>query len=286
MQALAEDTCSRTCAKACPRGRDHRRLRRAKSCRSGSSPRSASGNDVMNPKRYDVLVVGAGHAGCEAALAAARMGRQALVTPQRDAVARMSCNPAIGGLAKGHWSPRSTRSAERWARRRRCGIQFRLLNRSRGPAVRGPRAQQDKDAYHRAMLPQCSQAGLDLVEGEGRGARRSRTARPRGRRRRAHDCLAEAGDRDRGNVPARPDARRAEARPAGASGKPPSQLCRQPAPRSASDGALQDRHAAAPDGRTRRLRAVSSEQPGDPPDVLLRLTHRDARCRRSSCQIA
>jgi len=119
--------------------------------------------------RSDVVVVGAGHAGCEAALAAARMGcATALVTLRREAVARMSCNPAIGGLAKGHLVREIDALGGTMGRLAdECGIQFRLLNRSRGPAVRGPRAQEDKDAYHRAMLAEVlSQQALCLIDGE------------------------------------------------------------------------------------------------------------------------
>ena len=119
--------------------------------------------------RADVVVIGAGHAGCEAALAATRMGcSTVLVTLSREAVARMPCNPAIGGLAKGHLVREIDALGGTMARRAdACGIQFRLLNRSRGPAVRGPRAQQDKELYHRGMLAEILAAnGLVLVEGE------------------------------------------------------------------------------------------------------------------------
>jgi tRNA uridine 5-carboxymethylaminomethyl modification enzyme len=117
----------------------------------------------------EIVVIGAGHAGCEAALAAARMGcAVTLVTLKRDAVARMSCNPAIGGLAKGHLVREIDALGGAMGRLAdACGIQFRLLNRSRGPAVRGPRAQQDKDLYHRAMLAEVMACpNLTLVEGE------------------------------------------------------------------------------------------------------------------------
>ncbi len=121
------------------------------------------------PCRADVVVVGAGHAGCEAALAAARMGRAtALVTLRRDSVARLSCNPAIGGLAKGHLVREIGALGGTMARvADACGIHFRLLNRSRGPAVRGPRAQQDARRYRLAMLGEVlGTPGLSLVEGE------------------------------------------------------------------------------------------------------------------------
>jgi tRNA uridine 5-carboxymethylaminomethyl modification enzyme len=126
----------------------------------------------MSLNSYDIVVVGAGHAGCEAALAAARMGcKTALVTLKRAAVARMSCNPAIGGLAKGHLVAEIDALGGTMGRLAdACGIQFRLLNRSRGPAVRGPRAQQDKELYHQAMLSEILACpGLELVEGEVEG---------------------------------------------------------------------------------------------------------------------
>ncbi len=104
-------------------------------------------------KQYDVLVVGAGHAGCEAALAAARMGCETLiVTINLDTIAKMSCNPAIGGLAKGHLVREIDALGGEMARNiDKTGIQFRQLNTKKGPAVRSSRAQADKYAYQSEM---------------------------------------------------------------------------------------------------------------------------------------
>lgn len=119
--------------------------------------------------KYDVVVVGAGHAGCEAALAAARMGcRALLLTLNLDAVAQMSCNPAIGGLAKGHLVREIDALGGEMARNiDATGIQFRVLNTKKGPAVRASRAQADRDLY-RARMKQVieSQEGVDLKQGQ------------------------------------------------------------------------------------------------------------------------
>ena len=120
------------------------------------------------PKSYDVLVIGAGHAGVEAALSAARMGCSTLILTQSlDTIGQMSCNPAIGGQAKGHMVREiDALGGIMGLNADATGIQFRMLNASRGPSVRSPRAQCDKKAYQLRLKAVCErQANLDLHQG-------------------------------------------------------------------------------------------------------------------------
>lgn len=121
------------------------------------------------PRSYDVIVIGAGHAGVEAALAAARMGCQTLVlTINADTIGQMSCNPAIGGLAKGHLAREiDALGGEMGRTADMTGLQFRMLNTKKGPAVWAPRAQCDKKAYQFRLKWVCErQPNLDIKQGQ------------------------------------------------------------------------------------------------------------------------
>lgn len=120
-------------------------------------------------KQYDVIVIGGGHAGVEAAHASARMEAETvLVTLRRDALGMMSCNPAIGGLGKGHLVREvDAMDGVMGQAADRAGIQFRLLNRRKGPAVQGPRTQADRKLYHQAIgVMSKAQPNLAVIEGE------------------------------------------------------------------------------------------------------------------------
>src|SRR3984893_7029417 len=129
------------------------------------------GNDLsmlVYPKRYQVLVIGAGHAGIEAAMAASRLGCKTLILTQNlDTIGQMSCNPAVGGLAKGHMVREiDALGGVMGINTDATGIQFRMLNSNKGPSVRAPRAQCDKKAYQfrmKALLE--GEPNLDLVQG-------------------------------------------------------------------------------------------------------------------------
>src|ERR1700754_4903963 len=223
-------------------------------------------------EQYDVVVVGAGHAGCEAAMAAARMGlRTALFTLNLDLIAQMSCNPAIGGIAKGHLVREVDALGGIMGEvADAVGIQFRLLNTSRGPAVWSPRAQCDKQQYRvkmRQMLE--AQAGLHIKQAEvidllmdtaPDGTRRAHGLKLRdGRTVEAQAIVITTGTFLNGLIHCGE-----EQYPAGRSGEPPSVLLGESLKRLGLRGCrLKTGTPPRLDGRTIDWSRFQ-EQPGDP----------------------
>ena len=247
-------------------------------------------------EEYDVVVVGAGHAGCEAAMAAARMGlKTALITMNLDLIAQMSCNPAIGGVAKGHLVREVDALGGIMGEvADAVGIQFRLLNSSRGPAVWSPRAQCDKQLYRVKMREVLEgQAGLhirqaevvDLVIDEGlgtKGLRRVLGLRLRdGRKLMAGATIITTGTFLNGLIHCGE-----EKYPAGRSGEPASVLLGE-ALRALGLRTCRLKTGTPPrlDGRTIRWEAFE-EQPGDAEPTPFSLRTKRIVQPQISCHIA
>src|SRR5262249_55791842 len=235
---------------------------------------------AMANTRFDVIVVGGGHAGCEAAAAAARMAaRTALITHRFATIGEMSCNPAIGGLGKGHLVREIDaldglmgRAAD-WA-----GIQFRLLNRSKGPAVQGPRAQADRRLYRCAMQAAIrATAGLTVIEGGVEdlvveGGRAAGVVMADVRVLRAGAVVLTTGTFLRGLIH-----RGEEKLPAGRHGEPPANgLSQRLSALSLRLGRLKTGTPARLDGRTIDWASLERQTGDDPPVPFSFLTQRIA----------
>jgi len=250
-------------------------------------------------EQYDVVVVGAGHAGCEAAMAAARMGlRTALFTLNLDLIAQMSCNPAIGGIAKGHLVREVDALGGIMGEvADAVGIQFRLLNTSRGPAVWSPRAQCDKQQYRVKMrevlesqpnlfikqaevadvvFAESSASGQDAASGRCSGVRLRD-----GRLVRAGAVVITTGTFLNGLIHCGE-----ENYPAGRSGEPPSVLLGEALKRLGLRGCrLKTGTPPRLDGRTIDW-SKFEEQPGDPEPTPFSFRTKEIRQKQISCHIA
>ncbi len=234
----------------------------------------------MHEDSFDIIVVGGGHAGCEAAAAAARMGaRTGLVTHRFATIGEMSCNPAIGGLGKGHLV-REIDALDGLMGRvaDAAGIQFRLLNRSRGPAVQGPRAQADRKLYRAAMQAAIrATAGLTVIEAAVEdlivdGGRVAGVVTGDGRSIRAGAVVLTTGTFLRGLIH-----RGEEQTPAGRHGEPPANgLSRRLLGLGLRLGRLKTGTPARLDGRTIDWASLEMQAGDDPPVPFSFLTERIA----------
>lgn len=243
---------------------------------------------MFHVKHYDVIVIGGGHAGSEAAAASARMGAStALVTLKAGSIGVMSCNPAIGGLGKGHLVREIDALDGVMARAAdAAAIQYRLLNRRKGPAVQGPRAQVDRALYRVAMQSLLSrQSGLHIVEGEVTdliqdGGRVSGVVLSDGSEVRARAVILTAGTFLNGVIHIG-DVRR----PGGRMGDAPSsRLAERLAVLDLARGRLKTGTPPRLDGRTIDW-SVLDEQPGDEDPVVFSFLNTKPQVRQISCGI-
>jgi tRNA uridine 5-carboxymethylaminomethyl modification enzyme len=244
-------------------------------------------------EQYEIAVVGAGHAGCEAAMAAARMGlRTALITLNLDLIAQMSCNPAIGGIAKGHLVREVDALGGIMGEvADAVGIQFRLLNTSRGPAVWSPRAQCDKQQYRNHMRQVLeSQPNLAIKQAEVTDLVMDETVTPRrvrgfklrdGRTLLADAVIITTGTFLNGLIHCGE-----EQYPAGRSGEPPSVLLGEALKRLGLRGCrLKTGTPPRLDGRTIDWSRFE-EQPGDADPTPFSFRTKEIKQRQISCHIA